>query len=155
MNSAKITLGRFGPGLSMRPTPRPAGAPGALHATTERNGSAVIITVAGEVDASNDGDWRYLLAQMSATAPAPGPVVVDVRGLDFIGCCAYAVLARQSERCRRRGVTLSLVSTQPIVARTVAACGLRWLLPICPTIGAALSRAVAHGEAKGKTTERV
>ncbi|MBO0866198.1 MAG: anti-sigma factor antagonist, partial [Mycobacterium sp.] len=80
----------------------------------------------------------YLLAEMAGTATAPGPVVVDVRGLDFMGACAYAALARQAERCRRRGVTLCLVSTQPIVARTVAACGLRWMLPIHPTIEAAL-----------------
>lgn len=116
-------------------------APHALRAATRHVGTAVIISVAGEVDASNEGDWRYLLAEMAATAAAPGPVVVDVRELDFMGCCAFAVLAREAERCRRRGVTLRLVSQKPIVARTAAACGLRWLLPIHSTLQRALTRA--------------
>ncbi|WP_081968078.1 anti-sigma factor antagonist [Mycobacterium kyorinense] len=111
---------------------------GALSATTSQRGRAVIISVAGEVDASNERDWRYLLAEMVAIAAVPGRVVVDVRDLDFMGCCAYAALAREAERCRRRGVTLCLVSQDPIVARIVAACGLRWLLPIYPTTEAAL-----------------
>jgi anti-anti-sigma factor len=141
MNSARIRVRRSGAVSSPRLTSQLGGAPRALRATTQRNGRAVIITVGGEVDASNEGDWNYLLAQIAATATPPGSVVVDVSGLDFMGSCAYAALARQAERCRRRGVTLCLVSTQPIVARTVAACGLRWRLPIHPTIETALSRA--------------
>jgi anti-anti-sigma factor len=114
------------------------GTPTALHAVTERRGPAVIISVRGDVDASNEGDWKYLLAEMAGTATVPGPVVVDVRELDFMGCCAYSALTREAERCRRRGITLCLVSQDPIVARIVAACGLRWLLPIHSTTGAAL-----------------
>lgn len=140
MSSARIGVFRSEAVSSARPAARPGGATCDLRATTQHAGPAVIITVRGEVDASNEGDWMFLLAQMTTTATPPGPVVVDVRGLDFMGCCAYAVLARQAERCRRRGVTLRVVSAQPIVARTVAACGLRWLLPIHPTIEAALSR---------------
>ena len=141
MRSARIKIYRSGARSSPRLTSQPDGAPYALCATTKHFGSAVVIIAGGEVDASNEGDWNYLLAEMAATATPPGPVVVDVRGLDFMGGCAYAVLARQAERCRRRGVTLCLVSTQPIVARTVAACGLRWMLPIYPKIETALSRA--------------
>lgn len=110
-----------------------------LHATTERTGSAVIISAAGEVDASNEGTWEQLLSGLAATAIAPGPLVVDVRDVDFMGCCAFAVLARQADRCRRRGIKLCLVSRQPIIARTVAACGLRPLLPVHRTIAKALS----------------
>ncbi|ORV10421.1 hypothetical protein AWB95_15935 [Mycobacterium celatum] len=109
-----------------------------MNATTSQRGRAVIISVAGEVDASNEGDWRYLLAEMVALATVPGRVVVDVRDLDFMGCCAYTALAREAERCRRRGLNLCLVSQDPIVARIVAACGLRWLLPMYPTTEAAL-----------------
>ncbi len=52
---------------------------------------------------------------------------------------AYAVLAQESVRCRRRGVNLRLVSNQPIVARTIAACGLRRLLPMYTTVETALA----------------
>lgn len=139
MNSAKISVHRSEAASGPERTSQLGGVPCALHATTQHKGRAVIITVAGEVDAGNEGDWKYLLAQMATVATPPGPVVVDVRGLSFMGSCAYPALARQAERCRRRGVTLCLVTTHPIVARTVAACGLRWMLPIRPTIEAALS----------------
>lgn len=141
MSSARISLPRSGAVSGPRRSSQPGGVPRTLRAATQHHGRAVIITVAGELDASNEGDWQHLLAQMAAAATAPGPVVVDVRGLGFMGSCAYTVLARQAERCRRRGVTLCLVSTQPGVARTVAACGLRWMLAIYPTIESALSRA--------------
>jgi anti-anti-sigma factor len=111
----------------------------ALRATAQRSGPAVLIFPVGEVDASNVDGWEHLLHEMAATARVPGPVVVDVRELTFIGCCAYAVLARQAQSCRRRGLHLCLVSRQPIVGRMVAACGLRWMVPIHPTIDAALA----------------
>ena len=44
-------------------------------------------------------------ASWSARRPAsslrPGPFVVDVTGLDFMGCCAFAVLADEAQRCQR------------------------------------------------------
>jgi anti-anti-sigma factor len=139
MSSAKISVHHSGATSSLQSKTQLSGTRPALRASTRHHGRAVIITVAGEVDAGNEGDWRHLLAQMAAAAAAPGPVVVDVRGLSFMGSCAYSGLARQAERCRRRGVTLCLVATHPVVARTVAGCGLRWMLPIHPTVESALS----------------
>lgn len=127
--------------VSTGPLKFPRGAnSGLLNAVTRRRGPAVIISVSGAIDASNEGEWNHLVAQMAAVARFPGPVVVDAHELDFMGCCAFPALARAAERCRRRGVMLCLVSQQPIVARIVAVSGLRWLLPIYPTTEAALSR---------------
>ncbi|QQW35889.1 anti-sigma factor antagonist [Mycobacterium marinum] len=118
----------------------PAGDPNTgLRAVTECTGSAVVVHVGGDVDASNEVVWQRLVNRSAAIAIAPGPFVIDIRDLDFIGSCAYAVLAQESVRCRRRGVNLRLVSNQPIVARTIAACGLRRLLPMYSSVEAALS----------------
>jgi anti-anti-sigma factor len=117
---------------------------GLSRATVQRHRDAVIVSVAGEVDASNVHAWAQLLTKTAATTRAPGPLVVDLRDLDFIGCCALAALARQTERCRRRGVRLCLVSRQQFVARAIAAAGLNRVLPIYPsTQTALLSRAGA------------
>ena len=94
------------------------------------------MSVGGEVDASNEDVWRTLLTKMAAAAIAPGPFVVDVRNLRFMGCGALFVLAQQARRCRRGGVNLCLVSNQPIAARTVAGAGLRPLLSTHPTVEA-------------------
>lgn len=110
-----------------------------LRAITECTGSAVVVHVGGDIDASNEIVWQRLVTRSAAISIAPGPFIIDIRELDFLGSCAYAVLAQESVRCRRRGVNLRLVSNQPIVARTIAACGLRRLLPMYTTVEAALT----------------
>ena len=110
-----------------------------LRATTERSGQIVIVSAGGEVDASNESTWRRLLSEAAAAADCPGPLVIDVSGLDFMACCAYAALGEEAERCRGRGVEMRLVSNQPAVARIVAACGLSELLPVDDSVDAALS----------------
>jgi anti-anti-sigma factor len=114
-----------------------------LRATTDRSGPAVLINAGGEVDACNEHTWRHLVSEAAAVVTAPGPFIVDVSGLDFMGCCAFAVLAEEAERCRDRGVELRLVSHQPVVARIVEACGLSGVLPVYPTTDSALAMATA------------
>lgn len=113
-----------------------------LRATTQRNGPVVIVRAGGEIDASNEHIWQRLIGEAAAVAGQPGPFVVDVNGLGFMACCAFAVLAAESERCRRRGVELRLVSCEPSVARVVEACNLRDVLSLHPTTEAALSTTV-------------
>jgi anti-anti-sigma factor len=110
-----------------------------LRATTDRNGAAVLINAGGEVDACNEHTWRQLVSEAAGVVIAPGPFVVDVTGLDFMGCCAFAVLAEEAYRCQERGIELRLVSHEPLVARIVDACGLNGVLPIYPTAEAALA----------------
>jgi anti-anti-sigma factor len=112
-----------------------------LRATTDRNGAAVLINAGGEIDACNEHTWRQLIGEAAGVVIPPGPFVVDVSGLEFMGCCAFAVLADEARRCRERGIELRLVSCEPVVARIVDACGLSRLLPVYPTADAALASA--------------
>ena len=112
-----------------------------LRATTDRNGAAVLIHAGGEIDACNEDIWRQLVNEAAHLATAPGPFIIDVTGVDFMACCAFAILAEAAERCRQRGVELRLVSRQPIVARIVRACGLSGVLPVYSTTDAALATA--------------
>jgi anti-anti-sigma factor len=112
-----------------------------LRATTDRSGTAAIISAGGEVDACNERTWRHLVSEAARVVVAPGPFVVDVTGLDFMGCCAFAVLASEAHGCKQRGIELRLVSTEPQVTRIVDACGLNGVLPIYPTTEAALATA--------------
>lgn len=112
-----------------------------LRATTDRSGAAVIISAGGEIDACNERTWRDLVSEAASVVAQPGPFVVDVTGLDFMGCCAFAVLASEARGCKERGIELRLVSTEPLVHRIVDACGLNRVLPIYPTTEAALATA--------------
>jgi anti-anti-sigma factor len=125
--------------LSSRLISELAQARSTLRMTTERIGLAVIVSAGGELDASNEATWRRLLNEAAAAAGPPGPLVVDTSGLDFMGCCAYAALAEQAQRCQQHGVQLRLVGRQPVVSRIVGACGLSELLPVDETVDAALS----------------
>jgi anti-anti-sigma factor len=125
--------------LSSRLISELAQARSTLRMTTERIGMAVIVSAGGELDASNEATWRRLLSEAAAAAGPPGPLVVDINGLDFMGCCAYAALAEEAKHCRQHGVALRLVSKQPVVSRVVAACGLNELLPVDESVDAALS----------------
>jgi anti-anti-sigma factor len=125
--------------LSSRLISELAQARSTLRTTIERSDLAVIVSAGGELDASNETTWRRLLSEAATAAGSPGPLVVDISGLDFMGCCAYAALGEEAERCRRRGVEMRLVSSQPIVARIVTACGLSELLPVDDSVDIALS----------------
>jgi anti-anti-sigma factor len=125
--------------LSSRLISELAQARSTLRTTIERSDLAVIVSAGGELDASNETTWRRLLSEAATAAGSPGPLVVDISGLDFMGCCAYAALGEEAERCRRRGVEMRLVSSQPVVARVVTACGLSELLPVDDSVDTALS----------------
>lgn len=114
-------------------------APGGLRAVTKRTGSSVVVHVGGDIDASNETAWQDLLSRGAAETVAPGPFVIDVCDLDFMGSCGYAALAHEAAECRDRGVTLRLVTRQAIVDRTIAVCGLSPLLPTYPSVETALS----------------
>jgi anti-anti-sigma factor len=114
-----------------------------LRATTQRNGPVVVVRAGGEIDASNEHTWHRLVGEASAVATQPGPFVVDVNDVNFMGCCAFAVLAAEAQRCRRRGIELCLVSCDPAVARVIEACNLRDVLSLHPTTDAALPTAMA------------
>jgi anti-anti-sigma factor len=132
-------VGRSSPATNSRLGSQAADTQGGLRAVTECTGSSVVVHVGGDIDASNESTWQQVLSQSAARAVAPGSFVIDVRDLDFMGSRGYAVLAHEAAQCRSRGVNLRLVTSQPIVAQTIAACGLRPLLPTYATLETALS----------------
>jgi hypothetical protein len=46
--------------------------------------------------------WQRLLNEAAAIMTPPDALVIDVTGLDFMACCAFAALAEAADRCRRR-----------------------------------------------------
>jgi anti-anti-sigma factor len=115
------------------------GRPGSsVRVVVERRGSVVLFCAGGAVDASNVDIWRRMLGEAAQATVVPGPLIVDTSRLEFMGLCAFAVLAEESSRCRRRDTKLCLVSNHRIAARIVAAAGLESELSFYPTVNAAL-----------------
>lgn len=115
-----------------------------LRITAERVESAVVVHAGGEIDASNTATWRCVLDEVIAAAVAPGPVVIDVDGLDFMSCSGFAALREAAERCRPHGIPLRLVSTRPVVDRTLTATGWQHELPVYRDVWAALDAETAE-----------
>lgn len=111
-----------------------------LRAAVQGFGAAVIVYVGGEIDALNDDTWRLLLSEASGFASAPQLFMVDVNSVDFMSCSSVLALADEANRCTERGIAMCLVSQQPSVARTVAACGLSNILPVHETAPQCLQR---------------
>ncbi|GAB2705931.1 anti-sigma factor antagonist [Nocardia thraciensis] len=108
----------------------PAAISSRLTGDIEFRGPALLLRAQGEVDACTLPTWKHLLDAAAAAVTAPGPLVVDLEQLDFIGCRAFAALADEAARCRRRGIDLHLVSTASIVPRIIGAADLSALLPV-------------------------
>ena len=137
MSAAIATLPAH-PLLSASLVAQMGGAGNTLQATIERNGSAVLLYAGGEVDAANESIWRRLLGEAATATAAPGPLLIDTNGLDFMAGCAYAALAEQADRCRIQGINLCLVSAQRIVARVVGVMKLDTQVPLYHNVDAAL-----------------
>ena len=137
MSAAIATLPAH-PLLSASLVAQMGGAGDTLQATIERSGSAVLLYAGGEVDAANESIWRRLLGEVATATAAPGPLLIDTNGLDFMAGCAYAALAEQADRCRIQGINLCLVSAQRIVARVVGVMKLDRQMPLYHNVDAAL-----------------
>ena len=110
-----------------------------LRATAERFDSAVVVYAGGEVDGCNEHTWQRLLSEVATIVTPPGSLVIDVTGLEFMASCAFAALAEEADRCRRRGVGLCLLSLESGVVRILRVFGLADILPVYATADAALS----------------
>lgn len=102
-----------------------------------RRGQAVLLRVGGEIDASNVITWTRILDEVASATAAPGAVVIDLNGVEFMGGCAFTALADQSAQWRRRGIEFRLVSNRPITARILAACQFQDQLPLYRDVAAA------------------
>jgi anti-anti-sigma factor len=137
MSAAIATLPAH-PLLSASLVAQMGGAGNTLHATIERSGRAVLLYAGGEVDAANESIWRRLLGEAATATAAPGPLLIDTNGLDFMAGCAYAALAEQADQCRIQGIKVCLVSAQRIVARVVGVMKLDTQVPLYHDVDAAL-----------------
>lgn len=112
---------------------------GRLAVDVGRRDRAVVVDVRGELDAYSMPMWWRITREAAAHAAAPGTVVVDITGLDFIAGGPLAALADLTDGCRNRGVNLVVLSRASVVQRMVAVTGLDKRLVVCATLGAALA----------------
>jgi anti-anti-sigma factor len=88
--------------------------------------SGTVITVDGELDAANADQ---LSAYVHHSAARGGRVVLDLRGLEFIGTAGFSALHRINVVCLRARVRWAMVPS-PAVSRLLRICDPDGTLPL-------------------------
>lgn len=102
-------------------------------------GAAVVVRASGEVDISCVASWGRHLHRAGELATPPGPVVVDLDGLTFLGACGLRALEDAWQICWGRGIVLRLATSNPLYTRMLATVDALRVLETFPTVPAALA----------------
>ncbi|MFI5498069.1 anti-sigma factor antagonist [Nocardia asteroides] len=117
-----------------------------LQAELEPRADAVILHVYGEADAYTQPRWRRILDTALAEVGPHGRLVVDLSGIQFLGCRPILDLAERAQQGAARGVQILVFNPLPgVVDRVVDIAGLSAWLPVHATLAEAL--AICHSSA--------
>jgi anti-anti-sigma factor len=104
-----------------------------------------VVTVAGEVDASNAEDLRA--AALEDFPNTPQGMILDLRELSYIDSAGIAFIFEAAERLGRRGQALALVVTPGAVfRRALDVTEIDLVTPILPTLEAARAHVLQSGD---------
>lgn len=104
-------------------------APGELRIATRTEGDSTFIVLAGELDASSCPAVEAKLAETDGDGE--GPVVVDLREIDFIDSTGIGLLVRAMRASAEDSNRLRILpSRSEDVQRLLEICGLDQALPI-------------------------
>lgn len=110
-----------------------------LTLSEARQGSAVVLVAEGEIDVATGPQLRTVLSAHLA-APDAEAVVVDLRGVTFMGSTAIAVLVDANWEAGQRGKSVRLVvGDSRAVLRPLEAAGVANLFAEYPDVADAVS----------------
>jgi anti-sigma B factor antagonist len=101
------------------------------------SGQTAVITAAGEIDLTNAEYLRdALLSALNAGATG---LVVDLTGATFLDSAGVTALVRASRRAGASDAALRLAVTAPAVLRVLNLVGIDQLVPVFPSVAAAVA----------------
>ena len=90
-----------------------------LTVDIDTRGSAVVVSVRGELDLATVPVLRARLDTVGEVSGSPSPLVVDLSAVTFIGSAGLALLVDLHNKCGERGIPLALVATGSVVPRAI------------------------------------
>ena len=108
-----------------------------LRVDRRGEGAAVVVRAVGEIDLVTVDLLSVQLTGAVQTVTPPGPVVVDLSAVTFLGSAGMAALIVTHRQCLQLGVFLRVVA-QSVLTRRLALRGLVGVLTIRPTVSDAL-----------------
>jgi len=105
---------------------------------------AIVLTVSGEIDASNTDRFSESAHRLIAVGD---PIVVDLSGVDFFGVQAFRALFSLDDDCRKAGVPWALVAGRGV--RTLLRIGdCEGVLPVVSSVADALQQFQSQSRAR-------
>jgi anti-sigma B factor antagonist len=90
-----------------------------LTVDIDTRGSAVVVSVRGELDLATVPVLRDRLDTVGEVSDSPAPLVVDLSAVTFIGSAGLALLVDLHNKCTDRGTQMALVATGSVVPRAI------------------------------------
>lgn len=114
------------------------------------SGQTAVITATGEIDLTNAEYLRdALLSTLNAGATA---LVVDLTAVTFLDSAGVTALVRASRRADAAEAALRLAVTAPAVLRVMNLVGIDQLVPVYPSVAAALAALSAQDAVMDSST---
>ncbi|MBM7774572.1 anti-anti-sigma factor [Actinokineospora baliensis] len=86
-----------------------------LTLTVERTGRHVTIAATGRIDLATETPWHEQVMRACTAADDTTRVTVDLTGVTFLSWASTAVLVRAHRACQRRGRTLRVLASGPVL----------------------------------------
>jgi anti-anti-sigma factor len=141
-------LGRDPPMTAIHPHPLTHGLPtgagyiidgGIAWWKVQARGQAIVVTVTGEIDASNAGRFANTIRYLTT---AGRPLALDLSALDFLGVQGFRGLFRLNEACHRINLRWAIVDG-PAVRILTRIADRDHALPMVDTVAEALQQLAA------------
>ncbi|MGH3761101.1 STAS domain-containing protein [Actinophytocola sp.] len=109
-----------------------------LTVDIDARGTAVVVSVRGELDLATVPVLRDRLDSVGEVSAEPSPLVIDLSAVTFIGSAGLALLVDQHNRCQDRGIPLELVATGSVVPRAIQVTALDQVFSVHDTVDEAI-----------------
>jgi anti-anti-sigma factor len=115
----------------------PSSNPDDLGVTVEHvEGGAAVLRITGEVDMRTAPEFRRHVTDATATAQR---LVLDLDKVEFLASAGLSILVELAREAPVTGLRWGVVATGRAVLRPIEAIGLLSIIPIYPTVAAALT----------------
>ena len=109
-----------------------------LTVDIDTRGTAVVVSVRGELDLATVPVLRTRLEAVGEVSDSPSPLVVDLSAVTFIGSAGLALLVDLHNKCTEGGTPLALVATGSVVPRAIQVTALDQVFAVHTTVEAAI-----------------
>lgn len=119
------------------PQPAATATPGIALRLSRPTSASIVVSLAGELDASTAPRLHELIAPQLSSAT--GTVILDLSGLRFLGVVGLELLAHARRRAAGRALTVCIVDGPVCVDRALRAAGWSDAIPTYATVEAAIA----------------